>query len=260
MDFALALQAALILAREGAEALLIVAAVAAFLAKAGDRARLRGVFAGAGAAVLASVVTACTFARYFEGNHNDALEGVVMLVAAGLLFYVSGWLFLRQDPRAWQGYLREQASAAAGRGGLALAAIGFLAVYREGAETILFLHALATSSGGWSFSIFAGLGAGAGALVAAYVLIRTAAVKIPLRPLFIATSAFLFFMGLDFVGGALKEFQELTWIPVSDAPGAAVIAALGLNPTLEVLGAQMAVCLAAALSFVALRRRRAQEA
>lgn len=260
MDFALALQAALILAREGAEALLIVAAVAAFLAKAGDRARLRGVFAGAGAAVLASVVTAWVFARYFDGNHNDMLEGVVMLVAAGLLFYVSGWLFLRQDPRAWQGYLREQASAAAGRGGLALAAIGFLAVYREGAETILFLHALATSSGGWSFSIFAGLGAGAGALVAAYVLIRTAAVKIPLRPLFIATSAFLFFMGLDFVGGGLKEFQELTWIPVSAAPGAAAIAALGLNPTLEVLGAQLAVCLAAALSFVALRRRRAQEA
>lgn len=260
MDFALALQAALILAREGAEALLIVAAVAAFLAKAGDRARLRGVFAGAGAAVLASVVTAWVFARYFEGNHNDALEGVVMLIAAGLLFYVSGWLFLRQDPRAWQGYLREQASVAADRGGLALAAIGFLAVYREGAETILFLHALATSSGGWSFSIFAGLGAGAGVLVAAYVLIRTAAVKIPLRPLFIATSAFLFFMGLDFVGGGLKEFQELAWIPVSDAPGAAAIAALGLNPTLEVLGAQIAVCLAAALSFAALKRRRVQEA
>ena len=160
MNLALAAQSALILVREGAEALLIVAAILAFLAKTGERARGRFVFAGAAAALLASVATAWILVRFFDGGHSDAIEGAAMLLAAALMFYVSGWLFLRQDPRAWQGYLREQASAALNRGNIALAAVGFLAVYREGAETILFLHALAVGNGGWTFSLFAGFGFG----------------------------------------------------------------------------------------------------
>jgi high-affinity iron transporter len=260
MNFALAAQSALILVREGAEALLIVAAILAFLVKSGERARGRFVFAGAVAAFVASVVTAWILVRFFEGNHSDAIEGVTMLLAAALLFYVSGWLFLRQDPRAWQGYLRDRASAALGRGDIALAAVGFLAVYREGAETILFLQALAVGNGGWTLSLFAGLGFGLLALAAVYVLIQTLALRIPLRPLFAVTSAFLFVVGLGFVADGLHEFQELNWVPLTDAPGAGVIAALGLDPSLEILGTQLAVCAGAALSFLALKRRQLRAA
>jgi high-affinity iron transporter len=255
MNLAVASQSALILVREGAEALLIVAALLAFLVKTGERARGRFVFGGALAALLASLVTAWIFVRFFEGNHNDAIEAATMLLAAALLFYVSGWLFLRQDPRAWQGYLREQASAALVRGNVALAAVGFLAVYREGAETILFLHALAVGNDGWSFSLLAGLGFGLIALVAVYVLIQTLALKVPLRPLFAVTSAFLFVMGLSFVAGGLRELQEMEWVPLTDAPGAAFIAAIGLDPSLEILGTQLAICTGAVLSLMALRRR-----
>ena len=260
MNLSLVAQSALILVREGAEALLIVAAIGAFLVKTGERTRLRLVIAGAGGAVLASIATAWVFVHFFGGNHNDAIEGAVMLVAAGLLFYVSGWLFLRQDPRAWQGYLRDQADAALNRGDLALAAVGFLAVYREGAETILFLHALAVSADGWSLSLFAGIGVGFAVLAGVYALIQAITIRLPLRPLFIATSAFLFVLGLNFIGGGLKEFQELQWLPLTDAPGAGTLAAMGLNPTLEALGAQLAVCLAALLSFAALKRRRTRSA
>lgn len=258
MNLALAAQSALILLREGAEALLIVAAIIAFLAKTGERARGRLVFAGA--AVVASAVTAWIFVRFFGGNHSDAVEGVTMLLAAALMFYVSGWLYLRQDPRAWQGYLREQASAALNRGNIALAAVGFLAVYREGAETILFLHALAVANGGWTLALFAGLGGGLLALAAVYVLVQTLALRIPLRPLFAITSAFLFAVGLGFVADGLHEFQELEWVPLTDAPGAGVIAALGLDPSLEILGAQLAICAGAALSFLAFRRRQLRAA
>ena len=260
MNFALSAQSALILLREGAEALLIVAAILAFLVKSGERARGRFVFAGAGAAVIASVVTAWIFALFYDGGHSDAIEGVTMLLAAAVMFYVSGWLFLRQDPRAWQGYLREQASAALNRGNIALAAVGFLAVYREGAETILFLHALAVANGGWSLSLFAGIGFGLLALAAVYVLIQTLALKVPLRPLFAVTSAFLFVMGLGFVAGGLHELQEMEWVPLTDAPGAGFIAALGLDPSLEILGTQLAICAGAALSFMALRRRQLRAA
>lgn len=255
MNLAVVSQSALILVREGAEALLIVAALLAFLVKTGEGARGRFVFWGALAAVVASLVTAWIFVLFFDGNHNDAVEGVIMLLAAALLFYVSGWLFLRQDSRAWQGYLRDRASAALARGNMALAAVGFLAVYREGAETILFLHALAVGNGGWSPALFAGLGVGLLALAAVYALIQQLALRVPLRPLFAVTSAFLFVVGLGFVGGGLHEFQELGWVPLTDAPGAEFLAALGLDPSIEVLAAQLAVCLGAYVSFMALRRR-----
>jgi high-affinity iron transporter len=255
MTLAVASQSALILVREGAEALLIVAALLAFLAKTGESARGRFVFGGALAAVVASVVTAWIFVRFFDGNHNDAVEGATMLLAAALMFYVSGWLLLRQDPRAWQGYLRDQASAALARGNIALAAVGFLAVYREGAETILFLHALAVGNGGWTLALFLGLGFGLLALFAVYAVIQKLALRVPLRPLFAVTSAFLFVVGLGFVSGGLREFQELKWVPLTDAPGARFISSLGLDSSLEILGAQIAVCVAAALSFMALRRR-----
>jgi high-affinity iron transporter len=255
MNLAVVSQSALILVREGAEALLIVAALLAFLAKTGESARGRFVFGGALAAVVASLVTAWVFVLFFDGNHNDAIEGAIMLLAAALLFYVSGWLLLRQDPRAWQGYLREQAGAALARGNMALAAVGFLAVYREGAETILFLHALAVGNGGWTTALFLGLGHGLLALVAVYALIQKLALRVPLRPLFAVTSAFLFVVGLNFVAGGLREFQELGWMPLTDAPGAGIISAIGLDSSLEILGAQVAVCVAAVLSFMALRRR-----
>ncbi len=255
MNLAVASQSALILVREGAEALLIVAALLAFLVKSGEQARGRFVFGGALAAVVASLATAWIFVLFFDGNHNDAIEGVVMLVAAGLMFYVSGWLLLRQDPRAWQGYLRDRAGAALARGNIALAAVGFLAVYREGAETILFLHALAVGNDGWSFALFVGLGVGLLALIVVYVLIQQLALRVPLRPLFVVTSAFLFVMGLGFVSGGLREFQEMGWVPLTDAPGAGFISSLGLDPSLEILGTQIAICLAALLSFAALRRR-----
>jgi high-affinity iron transporter len=258
MDLSLVTQSALILIREGAEALLIIGAIVAFLTKANERARVRGVLTGAGLAVLASIATAWVFNRFFGGNHNDVFEGIIMAVAAGLLFYVSGWLFLRQDPRAWQGYLREQAHAALGRGSLALASIGFLAVYREGAETVLFLQALAVSKDGWSVSLFAGLAAGAGALAVVYMLIQAIALRVPMRPLFIATSAFLFFTGLGLVGNAMTEFQEMQWLPLNNAPGAAALQAIGLNPSIEILAAQLTICLIAAASFFVLSRRRAQ--
>ena len=60
------------------------------------------------------------------------------------MLYVSGWLLVRQDPRAWQAYLKERAEGALAKGtGLAIAVLAFLAVFREGAETVLFVYALA---------------------------------------------------------------------------------------------------------------------
>ena len=139
---------------------------------------------------------------------NRAL-GITMLVAAGLMLYVSGWLLVRQDQAAYQRMLKEQADVALAKStGIAVALLAFLAVFREGAETVLFIHALAGSSGGYSLQLVAGLIGAALALAVIFVFINIIARKIPLRPLFLITSAFLFLMALKFIGQALQEFQE----------------------------------------------------
>src|SRR5262245_40481977 len=99
------IDAAVILLREGLEALLVVAALAAYLTKAGAQDRLVALYSGAGAAIVASLAAAWAFATFNNGQHNDIMEAVVILAAAALMLYVSGWLLIRQDPRAWQAYL-----------------------------------------------------------------------------------------------------------------------------------------------------------
>lgn len=248
-------QSAIVLLREGLEAMLVIAALAAYLQKSGAGDRLPALYSGALAAVLASFAAAWVFQQFYGGTHNDVAEGVVILIAAALMLYVSGWLLLRQDPRAWQTYLRERADQAlAQRTAWAVAALAFLAVFREGAETVLFVHALAKTSGGWSVELASGLVVAGILLVGCYALIQTLSQRLPLRPLFIATSFFLFVMALKFIGQALQEFQEQALLPYHDV-GAGWLEALGLNPTAEALGAQFAVIIFASLTLLVLQRR-----
>ncbi|GJD59701.1 FTR1 family protein [Methylobacterium dankookense] len=239
-------QAFTILFREGLEALLIIAALAAFLRRAGAADKITPVYAGAGAAVVASLGMAWVFETYFDGNHNDLFEAAVMLAAAVLMFYMSGWLFVRQDPKAWQADLNRLAERALGASTvLSLAGIAFLAVFREGAETILFLHALAKSNSGFDGSLFAGLGVAALALAAMFVAMQWLALRLPLRPMFVITSAFLFVMGLKLVGEAFQEFQEQTIIPFHDEGVPGFVSSIGFNGSWEALGTQAALALIA---------------
>lgn len=115
-DLSIALQSASILLREGVEAMLVIAALAAFLRRAGASAELRAVNVGTGLAILASVLAAVVFAVFLGGAHDDRLEAVVMLVASALMLYMSGWLFLRQNPGAWNATLHRSAERAMSSG------------------------------------------------------------------------------------------------------------------------------------------------
>ena len=216
------LQAAGILVREGLEALLVVAALAAYLTKAGKQARLSALYGGAGLAVLASIAAAWAFEVFYGGVHNDILEGVTILAAATLMLYVSGWLLLRQDPKAWQTYLKEKADRALEqRTVIAVALLAFLAVFREGAETVLFIHALAQTSGGWTAGMFGGLVAAAFVLAVLFVVIQTLAVRLPLRVVFIATPHRGSFRVSSFVLGIVRR---LVTLPLTVMSGAAELA------------------------------------
>jgi high-affinity iron transporter len=105
-------QSATILLREGLEAMLVVAALSAYIDKAGMRRRLTALYGGSVAAIVASVLAAWLFEVFNNGVHNDVLEGFTIFGAAALMLYVSGWLLLRQDPRSWQEFLKTKADEA----------------------------------------------------------------------------------------------------------------------------------------------------
>lgn len=249
-------QAAAILLREGLEAMLVIAALAAYLKKAGADQRLSALYAGAGAAIVASIIAAWLFQTLNDGQHNDLIEAFVILAAAALMLYVSGWLLVRQDPRAWQAYLKQRAETALAQGtALAIALLAFLAVFREGAETVLFIHALASASGGWSAGLFGGLAAAAAGLVALFFVINYLAMRLPMRAVFLVTSAFLFVMAIKLIGDAMQEFQEQLIVPSNPVAAVAWLLNYGFNPTREALMAQGGVIVLAILTFLVWRRR-----
>jgi high-affinity iron transporter len=233
------IQAAVILLREGLEAMLVIAALAGYLTKAGAGHRIQALYGGALAAVGASFVAAWLFAVLNSGDHSDVLEGVIILVAAALMLYVSGWLMVKQDPRGWQDYLADKAERALSQDTVwAVGALAFLAVFREGAETVLFINALAKTEGSWSASLFAGLAAATAALAV----------------LFYVTSAFLFVMAIKFIGEAVQEFQEQAIITVTEVKGSAFLSAIGLNPSMEALSIQGLVILFALATYSVVQR------
>ncbi|MCC7166968.1 MAG: FTR1 family protein [Rhodospirillales bacterium] len=247
MSMVVAGQAALILLREGAEALLVIAALASYLARLGQAGRTVILYGGAGLAVAISLVLAWVMERFLDGGHNDIVEGLVMLLAAGVLVYVAGWLIARRDAGRWREHLAGQVGRALRQDSLiALGLAAFLAVFREGAETILFLHALAAGQGGWNVSVAAGVLAGLGALLILFVLVRALAIRLPLKLFFTATAALLYGMAFLFVGQAIQEFQEMAWVSVTSADLPEFLVALGLNPSWEALAAQFLLVAAAA--------------
>ncbi|PIZ29820.1 MAG: iron permease FTR1 [Alphaproteobacteria bacterium CG_4_10_14_0_8_um_filter_53_9] len=209
-----------ILLREGLEALLIFAILAAYVRKAGAAHQIKALYIGAIAAIVASLGLAYVFYAFNNGMHVDALEAVLMFTAAALLFYTSGWLFLKQNPATLSASLKAKAGKALSRNTLtAMASVAFFAVLREGAETVLFFHTLATSSG-QPAAIGAGMAGATLVLAAMFFVIQKATLKLPTKPLFVATSLFLFATGLHFVWEGVKELQELallTFTPLTDS-------------------------------------------
>lgn len=253
------IQATVILLREGLEAMLVIAALAGYLRKVDSAHRVKALYLGALAAVAASIVTAWAFAVFNSGNHNDLMEAFVIIAAAIIMLYVAGWLMIKQDPQAWKDFVSTKADQALAQDtAWAVGVLAFLSVFREGAETVLFITALAGAGGGWSAGLFGGLAIGTVLLAALFYVINGIARRIPLRPLFIITSLFLFVMGVKFIGDAIQEFQEQNLLTFTPIEHASLLEAIGLNPTVEALGIQFLVILVTLAAFSLVRREMTQ--
>jgi high-affinity iron transporter len=199
----------LILLREGLEAILVLAAILAFLRNTGQQSAVRSVNAGWGLALLAGLATWALAAYVIDvsGSQRELLEGATALFAAVMVLWLGVWMHDRRHAAAWQDYIK--GSLVGGGGRFGFATLAFFSVYRELFEVILFYETLWLQAGPAGHN--AVLAGGATALVLlvglAWVILRGSA-KLPLSLFFSINAGLLCALSVVFAGHGVKALQE----------------------------------------------------
>ncbi|QMV15129.1 FTR1 family iron permease [Vibrio spartinae] len=253
-----------IILREGLEALLIVAAITAYLVKNDHTDKLYIIKNSVVVGVICSLITAALFQWLFTnaGASREMLEGITMLIAVVVLFMMSYWLLSKVEATHWKQYLENKLSRSLTAGSIAgLWFASFLAVYREGAETVLFYYALgADGSSNSLIGILSGLGVGIVILTVIFFLMRYSVVKLPLKPFFIFTGGFMYLMAFVFAGNGVLELIEAKVFNPTLIEAVPQISLLGVYPYAETLIPQLALVAAAILALFVIRRQGRQTA
>ena len=258
-------QAFLILIREGLEALLVVAAVIAYLVKSGNKRFTRWIYLGVVAGLAGSGLVAVLFTFLFGGSGpiQEISEGVCALIATLMLLWTSNWMLNKSSVEAWNNYIRNKTEAAvagaqskveSGQGlGLgmiaSLAMLSFLAVFREGAETVIFYESIYSMSQD-AHGMWVGGLAAAAVLIVIFLILRFTSVKIPIGPFFLVTSIVMAALVVIFAGGGIHALIEgdliegtyLSTVPTNDW--------IGLYPYVETITAQVIAAIAVVVLFV----------
>ena len=199
----------LILLREGLEAILVLAAILAFLRNTGQQSAVRSVNIGWGLALVAGLATwgLAAYVIDVSGAQRELLEGCTALFASVMVLWLGVWMHDRRHAAAWQDYIKSSLVSGGGRFGFAI--LAFFSVYRELFEVILFYETLWLQAGPAGHN--AVLAGGATALVLlmglAWIILRGSA-KLPLALFFSINAALLCALSVVFAGHGVKALQE----------------------------------------------------
>ena len=214
------LSALLVALREGVEAALVVGIVLVYLGRTGRRQLSRYVWAGLGAAVVASLGGAVLLDRWKISE--DGFEGLLMLLAGLLVITMIVWMnrvarsLKREIEQRVEGFAQRSEMAA----GMGLAVFVFVMVVREGVELVLILRAVELSSEGVEIWIGTSLGLALAAAVGVFFFKGT--LRIPLGRFFAATSMILYVVAAQLFLTGLHEMSEAQWLPSSEREMAVV--------------------------------------
>lgn len=248
-----------ILLREGLEAVLVLAAMFAFLGKAGRHEAHRYLHIGWAGALAAGVITwaVAAYVVAISGATRELSEGFTALLAAGILFYMGFWLHDKSHADRWQAYINQHLGSIGGRSLWLLAFLAFIAVYREVFEIILFFQALwlQTTPAGQSMVLGGALSGAVVLALASWGLLRLST-RLPLGLFFGASALLMYLLAIVFAGKGIVALQEAGTMPVSSVAFPRVDL-LGIYPTVQSLAAQAVLVIGAALHYgLSLRQRR----
>ncbi|HVU28096.1 MAG TPA: FTR1 family protein [Verrucomicrobiae bacterium] len=208
-----------IVAREGLEAIIILAALLAGLRGAEYVSTRKGI---AGGAWMGLVVTGITFwlsrtVIQSLTRFGEKLEAVVSILAVIILFIVTNWVFHRVYWVGWNSKLRSLSKSAQDVQStrwewFALLGVGFLTVYREGFEMALFLQSLLLE--GSKSAVFIGSAVAVLFLVLLGALTFRYGVKLPYRKLLVLTGILVVSIMVSFIGSTVRLFQTVNWMPI----------------------------------------------
>lgn len=252
--------ALVILLREGLEAILVIAALAAFLIKTGRRDGLRYLYYGTGGALLLGLLTWFISSQVVEigGAGREMTEALAALFAAAMLFYVGFWLHSKTNAAQWKAFIQGNVQKALSRETLwGLAVLAFIAVYREIFESVLFYQALwlQTDSEGQGMIVAGLASASAGLILLAWLILRFST-RLPLRQFFSVTSIFMFVLAVVFAGKGVAALQEVGLLS-SRHVNFPSIDLLGVYPNMEGLSVQLALVVIAIVLLLRNGRQRA---
>ena len=212
---------AIIVFREGLEAVLIFAAItASFLGE--NKHRRRPVVVGAAVAFLAAVATWFIAQAILDVANplGPKLEGITGFLAVIVLLLVLNWFVHKVYWSEWIGKHHRQRRKLLARTGagatLGLVALGFTSVYREGFEVVLFLQNLELKSG--SSTVLEGVGIGLAGTAVVGVLTFWLHHKLPYKKMLILTGGLVGVVLCVMIGGTALTFCELGWLPQHATP------------------------------------------
>ena len=237
-----AFDAMLILLREGVEALLIVMALVTTLKAAKMRKGLKWVYGGAFAGIVASLLIAyilqIAFPAVTSGTNREIIEGAVGIFAVIMMILIGIWLHSKSSVKKWNTFMESQMQTVTKTGSfLSMFALSFLAVFREGAETILFYVGILPRIS--SFDFILGISLALLVLVViAFVMNKASQFFLPHKVFFILTWM-IYALAFKMTGVSIHALQLTNMIPnhlISRIPS---IDILGIYPSWEGLAGQI---------------------
>lgn len=252
--------AMLILLREGVEALLIVMALVTTLKASKMKKGLKWVYTGAGLGVLASAAIAILLQTLFpavaSGSNREIIEGAVGIFAVVMMILVGIWLHSKSSVKKWNDFMESQMQAVTASGSfISMFALSFLAVFREGAETILFYAGILPRI--TTLDFFLGLGLAILVLVLLAILMTKASSLIRPHRIFFGLTWLIYALAFKMLGVSIHALQLTAIFPSHLLSHLPTIDWLGIYPSLEVLLSQ-AIFLVVVL-YVTFRNRQKEQ-
>ncbi|WP_142283042.1 FTR1 family iron permease [Gottfriedia solisilvae] len=222
--------------REGLEALIIISALLALVSKNNQVAARKWIFIGGAFGVLASLVAGALFqfllSKISAGISNQLIEGVSGLIAVVFMLTVGLWLHKQSNQKEYGKTMKEKAQAAlAGGGILSISLLSFFAVFREGAETVVFYIGMSSSIS--MKELFIGFAGGILILsIIGFILLKGSKL-IPLKPFFLIASLCIYYLTFKFIGQSIHALQGIGYLPNHMSTKLPTIPKIGIYPSFE---------------------------